>query len=1020
MLTINLRNTLLFSFLIILAFSLTAQPPSYSGFSNRLSNVNFAVQGSASFESPLSNTLSNVNFTEQGSNSFESPLSNILANVNFELGYSAKSNILSRISFLPDFYFSKTDLDFGSVGLGDVAWQGLHLFNNGANPITVSQLTLANDGEKEFTLRSKNLPFSLPSKDSLYVSLKFLPVKVGDKTPKLKIVSTYKDSPQEIELTAAATIPAKPTLAVSLLEFGNTTLGTQVVKGITLKNVGQAALVIASTRLAGAGAAYFALQSPPAWPKTLNTNGTLALQIVFNPQRRGYQQATLILANADNSEQDTLTLTGIGVESTAALPKPSAPVAKVIASNGVRLTWAKVPQAVNYKLFRTGTVGSKRFTKQIYWSSVPAYTDRGNHLTAGATYAYQVQAENGAGFSALSEATAITLLTESEIKANPDLIPSKQVGLWLPYVKPARKSWILGRPETIDFKVHNRGNEDAKPYQVQFYLSEDQQITGRDIPMGAVQNFGALAKGQIISKTLTLDVPAINRGDYYIGSIIDPDNVNALNQNFGLSKFKVHVHSAVRSAPLPDLAFEGNQIMTGLEFTQGSTTILKTSILNIGSLASQTATDLRVYASTDRVLDKDDLLLATFDIPTLAPDEYLPTKDLEITFPTALSGDYYLISVTDEADILEESRESNNENMFPLAILIYPEGQINISGTITNVLGIGISGVELKGLPNNPITDDNGKYSVNVPAGWSGEIRPQKDAYFFGDNLGSQSYVVENATSFKIKNFKGIDTYDLVKRIKNATLMLSEAKILDLDQDLIKSIKTYDRIAGVIGEVTDYYKILTTEESSSSDLNQVIKGFKLMEKISTKTPLIGPILGSYFYLGVEIFKSVSNISDFIWARNKTINTFAALAGLHDFTVAIEIDKKGFLTGSHAGSNFDGYVTGKLMFYNIKSKAPRYAELEKVVKDDEIIFELKRTPYKLEQCCPELKTYIILEWREEYSSDLIRKMVIPLEKPFASLPFALTSVRDLDFEITLQTKGGYFSEEHIHSLKLKGK
>ncbi len=66
-----------------------------------------------------------------------------------------------------------------------------------------------------------------------------------------------------------------------------------------------------------------------------------------------------------------------------------------------------------------------------------------------------------------------------------------------------------------------------------------------------------------------------------------------------------------------------------------------------------------------------------------------------------------------------------------------------ISGKVTTSLVIegtsslnGISGVVMSGLPGDPITDDEGKYSAEVEVGWTGDVIPNKSQYFF-----SPSYI---------------------------------------------------------------------------------------------------------------------------------------------------------------------------------------------------------------------------------------------------------------------------------------
>jgi len=52
-------------------------------------------------------------------------------------------------------------------------------------------------------------------------------------------------------------------------------------------------------------------------------------------------------------------------------------------------------------------------------------------------------------------------------------------------------------------------------------------------------------------------------------------------------------------------------------------------------------------------------------------------------------------------------------------------GIVTISGRT------GLSGVEIQGLPGNPVTDENGFFSTTVPYGFSGTVRPVKKGYTF-------------------------------------------------------------------------------------------------------------------------------------------------------------------------------------------------------------------------------------------------------------------------------------------------
>jgi len=76
-----------------------------------------------------------------------------------------------------------------------------------------------------------------------------------------------------------------------------------------------------------------------------------------------------------------------------------------------------------------------------------------------------------------------------------------------------------------------------------------------------------------------------------------------------------------------------------------------------------------------------------------------------------------------------------------------------ISGKVTTSLLIdgeaslkGISGVVMNGLPGDPETDDEGKYSSQVEAGWTGEVIPTKSQYFFSPSYREYSEISEDQT----------------------------------------------------------------------------------------------------------------------------------------------------------------------------------------------------------------------------------------------------------------------------------
>jgi hypothetical protein len=70
----------------------------------------------------------------------------------------------------------------------------------------------------------------------------------------------------------------------------------------------------------------------------------------------------------------------------------------------------------------------------------------------------------------------------------------------------------------------------------------------------------------------------------------------------------------------------------------------------------------------------------------------------------------------------------------------------NISGTVT-CKGLPLRGVVMKGLPGEPVTDDEGEYSAIVEYGYSGEVTPTKEGYIFEPDKETYTRVTTNQRS---------------------------------------------------------------------------------------------------------------------------------------------------------------------------------------------------------------------------------------------------------------------------------
>jgi len=79
--------------------------------------------------------------------------------------------------------------------------------------------------------------------------------------------------------------------------------------------------------------------------------------------------------------------------------------------------------------------------------------------------------------------------------------------------------------------------------------------------------------------------------------------------------------------------------------------------------------------------------------------------------------------------------EKNNENYEPTLL------KLKISGSA------GLEGVEMNGLPENPITGSGGLYNATVDYGWNGMITPMKEGYTFSPDNKSYNLITRDQTN---------------------------------------------------------------------------------------------------------------------------------------------------------------------------------------------------------------------------------------------------------------------------------
>lgn len=185
--------------------------------------------------------------------------------------------------------------------------------------------------------------------------------------------------PSTPECTALAESPvAGAFLSPANLNFGNVSAvpaATSASQAITLTNNGLAPMTIHNVYLAGLNLADFSIASSTCGA-SLAPGASCVVNITFSPKAIGLRQANLSFSNnAANTTDQTIRISGTGIDATAPLAPAAAPA--IVLSNNANILTNLIPFSISW----------------------PASASPVNNPSGTATLAYQLEVSNNGGTS---------------------------------------------------------------------------------------------------------------------------------------------------------------------------------------------------------------------------------------------------------------------------------------------------------------------------------------------------------------------------------------------------------------------------------------------------------------------------------------------------------------------------------------------------------------------------------------------------------------------------------------------
>ncbi len=320
----------------------------------------------------------------------------------------------------------------------------------------------------------------------------------------------------------------------------------------------------------------------------------------------------------------------------AALIKTITPVLKSVTAGNetVDLNWDTVASATGYTIKYGVTAGD--YPSSVEAGNVSSYTVPS--LSNGTTYYFVITAKNSVGVSKNSnEKSGTPNLSSPDVVINEINISA---------------NGKVGSPVVITDTVTNQGTEDASGFYVAYYLSTDSTITMSDKLLN-YRYVPTLAAGASNTKSITVNIPTMAPGTYYVGAIADIfDNLGEVDEN----------NNIVTGNMITITMSGADLVMTSVNSSAGGKV---GSPITITDTVTNQGTDnasgfyVGYYLSTDAVITTSDKFLYYRYVPSLVAGTS-DTRSLTVAIPNVAPGDYFLGAIADAFNSQGESNENNN------------------------------------------------------------------------------------------------------------------------------------------------------------------------------------------------------------------------------------------------------------------------------------------------------------------------------------------------------------------------
>ncbi len=213
---------------------------------------------------------------------------------------------------------SPATLQFYDVVMGTPKNKTITMTNNGDTDFSITALDLSGSNADQFSIIN-SLPFTIISKTSQMVTVRFNPTSTGNKAANLTITTDSPDiAAKTVSLEGNATELETKVLTfntATLHDYGDTKLNNSKSKTFAVQNTGSNPVIISNLVVGGSNPESFTITSPSVVPFDIGSGETKSIVVQFLPTAIGSKSANLTIANnSNNSSNYSIGLSGNGIE----------------------------------------------------------------------------------------------------------------------------------------------------------------------------------------------------------------------------------------------------------------------------------------------------------------------------------------------------------------------------------------------------------------------------------------------------------------------------------------------------------------------------------------------------------------------------------------------------------------------------------------------------------------------------------------------------------------------------------